>query len=52
MIGVRVGHHGTIDRLPGIDVKIAGRAVQAGIGGFEQHSPECRAGHEPARRQY
>jgi hypothetical protein len=36
MIGMRVGDDRPVDRLPGIDVKIAGPTVNAGCGYFEK----------------
>src|SRR3954468_21200352 len=45
VISVGMGYDGTIDRLPWIDVEIAGRAVEAAVGtGQEGHVSKIRGG--------
>ena len=36
VVGVRMGDDGAVDGLPGIDVEIAGRAIEAGRRGREE----------------
>jgi hypothetical protein len=38
VIGMTMGDHGTVDRLPGIHVKIACGAIEAAVSQLEQHA--------------